>query len=455
MASKFSSNQISFRNLSGNVTVKKFLRSDTRYVQFQLEMLCAAMVPSFPLMASTQPSATAAWRRWRFRGIVLLLVLPVIAAYALVTAGNARADGSGPSPDPSADALAAAGGQVAPAPSQAQASTDQAAEAAAGTAQQARNVVVSIRIDSPGDDGDIAQANTAASNADAANAASTAQGNGPGGDVASSLEAAAQQAANAVASSTQQAQNIVISIRINSPGNNGAIGQTNSSTATANAGNTASTRQGLPAEAAADASAAADGTYGSGAAAAPQASTGPAATAASGPKTVLPRLIATRPSLSAPVGAPAIRPAAHRRGGQSAAARPDDNAPASGAVSSGERHSVSAPRDVASAPSAAAPSRTRTVLSPSAAKPVSTHSVSAPAPAPKQNSGPKGIRHQAASWLSSLGHKATVQQEKGQSISQPVLLTLIALLIALPVLLCSTYAPGRLRGLSTREWIHR
>src|SRR5712691_10717616 len=100
--------------------------------------------------------------------VVLLAFLDV-----LVATGNARADGGVPAPDQAASgALEAAanaagtgdppiplGGQTLdPAPSadqarpQQQAATDQAATSnAAAAQQQPRNVVISIRIDSPGD----------------------------------------------------------------------------------------------------------------------------------------------------------------------------------------------------------------------------------------------------------------------------------------------------------------
>jgi hypothetical protein len=411
-------------------------------------------------MASMQPSAIAAWRRWRFRGIVLLLVLPVFAAYALAMAGNARADGSGPSPDPSAGALEAATGQAE------QASTDQAANAAAEAAQEARNVVVSIRVDSPGDDGAVSQANTTSSQAGATNGASTAQGQGAGGDDgASSLEAATQQAANAVAAAAQQAQNIVISIRINSPGDNGSIGQSNSSSATANAGNTAATNQGMPAGSAQAGSGDDVGSDDAGSAAAsgaaPQApaapapgSSQPAAAAAAGPRTVLARLIPTRPSHSQPAGAPAIRPAAHK-GGPSATPRQDEDSTTSGKASGSDGGFATAPRDFASAPSTAAPPTTRTVWSPAKAAGASSNSAPAEAQAPKQNGGFGGIRERAASWLSNLGHTATVQRDETQSGPDPVILTLIAVLVAIPLLLLSAFAPDRLRALSPRTWIHR
>jgi hypothetical protein len=84
-----------------------------------------------------------------------------------------------------------------------------------------------------------------------------------------------------------------------------------------------------------------------------------------------------------------------------------------------------------------------------------SHSVPARARAPQQNGGFGGIGERTASWLSNLGHTATVQQDEAQRVTDPVILTLIALLVAIPLLLLSTYGPDRLRALSPRAWIHR
>jgi uncharacterized protein (UPF0333 family) len=418
------------------------------------------MVASFPHMASTQPTATAPWRRWRFRGIVLLLVLPVVAAYALVMTGNARADGPGPSPGPSADALGTAGGQAV---SDAQATTDQAANAAADAAQEARNVVVSIRVDSPGDDGDISQANTATAGAGATNDASTAQGQGGdpgnGGDVASSLEAAAQQAANAVASAAQQAQNIVISIRINSPGDNGSIGQSNTATANGSAGNTAATNQGSgaassQAEPANTVDSSSDPVGSVPAQSTPNASpaSSPAAAApvSSGPRTVLPRLIATRPSHEGLARPPAIRPAA-RRAGVNTASPVHESESASPTDVSGSSWGNQAPAgsDTPRGSAAADAETHQQVSTPVNPSRHSTNSSSSLRP----GHGSMGIGDSAASFLRGLGQTAKTQQASGEDISNSVFLALIALLVALPLLLLFRY-PDRLRALR-RTLIHR
>src|SRR4029079_10699490 len=176
------------------------------------------------------------------RRVVLLLVVPAVALCALTLAGNARADGSPLGPSAAAPSGAAQGSSTA--------GTDQVALAGANaTQEQPSNVVNSVRVDSPGGDGAITQANAAQAQVAAANGSATAQGGGsgssPGADDGAQLDAATQQVASAVASAVQQgAQNIVIEIRINSPGDNGPISQTNTANAGAGAVNASQTSQG-------------------------------------------------------------------------------------------------------------------------------------------------------------------------------------------------------------------
>jgi hypothetical protein len=109
------------------------------------------------------------------------------------------------------------------------------------TQQQPTNVVVSIRIDSPGDNGPISQTNVAVGSANGANDASTSQGGAPGG---AGQDASTNQEAGANTSVTQdQAGNLVVTVRINSPGNNGPVSQTNAAAGTSNAQNTSETSQ--------------------------------------------------------------------------------------------------------------------------------------------------------------------------------------------------------------------
>lgn len=113
------------------------------------------------------------------------------------------------------------------------------------TQQQPTNLVISIRINSPGDDGPISQANIVVAGASGANAASTGQGSGGSGQNASTE----QQAAANTTVTQDNAGNLVVVVRINSPGNNGPVSQTNAAAGTSNAQNTSSTTQGQQSEA--------------------------------------------------------------------------------------------------------------------------------------------------------------------------------------------------------------
>jgi hypothetical protein len=129
------------------------------------------------------------------------------------------------------------------------ATTEQAAGAAASaTQQQPTNVVVTVRINSPGDDGPISQTNVVVAGSNSSNAASTTQGDVPSAGAAPAQNAATGQEAGATATATQDAAgNLVVVVRINSPGDNGPISQTNAAVAGANAANTSTTNQGQPA----------------------------------------------------------------------------------------------------------------------------------------------------------------------------------------------------------------
>ena len=119
-------------------------------------------------------------------------------------------------------------------------------EAAAETSvtqQQPTNVVISIRIDSPGDNGPVSQTNIAVGSANGTNDASTGQGGGASGGAGQ--DASTNQQAGANTTVTQdQAGNLVVTVRINSPGDNGPVSQTNAAVGNSNAQNTSETSQG-------------------------------------------------------------------------------------------------------------------------------------------------------------------------------------------------------------------
>ena len=365
----------------------------------------------------------------RLRRVLFLLVIPALALCALALAGNARADGSTSPPDPSAAAPSGA------APDSSSATTDQGALAGANaTQQQPSNVVNSTRVDSPGDNGAITQTNTAQGQAAAANGSATTQAGGSpsspgggGGDQGSQLDAATQQAAAAIASAIQQgAQNIVIQIRINSPGDNGPINQTNTANAGAGAVNASQTSQGSGADAAAptreDGSTPDSGSPASGA-------TPPAAPAeppASAPAAELRQAYATTAPTRPRVESQQTR---HEHAAAAGSTRP----PAAGA----HRGQLQV------APAQAVPTRT-------AAAPVSTidpHPASRAA-APMQHgaaAAASGVRS-AARVFNRIAGPAPVAAESLDQVSNAVVLTLVALIVGVLFFVAYTYAPPALRA---------
>ncbi len=139
--------------------------------------------------------------------------------------------------------LAAAGAALADdlAPGQAAATGQQAIANGVATQTGPTNMVVSVRINSPGANGPISQSNVTVVTVGATNGSATSQGaSGPDG----AQQAATGQNAGATGEGTQsQPSNIVISIRINSPGNDGPISQTNVVAVGVSAGNASSTDQ--------------------------------------------------------------------------------------------------------------------------------------------------------------------------------------------------------------------
>jgi hypothetical protein len=119
-----------------------------------------------------------------------------------------------------------------------------------------KNTNVSVRVLSPGDGGSVAQSNTAASTANAGNAASTSQqgaqtaGGSSCGCGGSPVQQAKQTAGTAQDSAALSAaaqihpSNVNAPVRVLSPGNDGSVDQSNTVASTANAGNTAGTTQG-------------------------------------------------------------------------------------------------------------------------------------------------------------------------------------------------------------------
>ena len=133
---------------------------------------------------------------------------------------------------------------------------DQGALAFALTAQTgASNENAPVRVLSKGDGGDVEQSNVASSDATAGNANYTGQtadqeqsGDsckcGSGGDQLIGQSADSEQDAAALAATSQEhPSNTNVSVRVLSPGSNGAVTQTNEATSNANAGNLNVTEQ--------------------------------------------------------------------------------------------------------------------------------------------------------------------------------------------------------------------
>jgi hypothetical protein len=377
------------------------------------------------------------------------LLLPALAY--LVLAGPARGDGGLLAAQPAAsggalrsalDATSApsgASGELAlysaptgassppaPAPGQ-QAATDQNAGANAAVGQQQpRNIVVSVRINSPGNDGPINQTNLAAGSASGTNTAASNQGAAGAGQPGSQGAETSQTAGSNAVVEQDDAGNIVISIRINSPGNNGAVNQTNTTIAVSNSGNVSITDQGS------------DLTGGS----------NPAPTAL---RTAIPARHAERSWASAK--------AAPARGRH----------PASSPTS---QHAVPAARP---APKAIAPANAeapRTAQAPSTAPATTAESrVTQPEPPRRAAPGTSKPRHRgtierlagpavaavpnkAVDLLGRLPSPAVKSASRSQDVSSAVVLTLIAVLGALALLVGARYLPTATRLLPPRKWRH-
>ena len=128
-----------------------------------------------------------------------------------------------------------------------QTSADQAATAASAASQsQPVNVVIEIRINSPGDNGPVTQKNTTVAAGGAANGASSAQsstGSGSAPQTASQQAATGQNAAGTAAAAQDQPANTVVSVRNGSPGKNRSVSQSNTGASAGTAENQAATQQ--------------------------------------------------------------------------------------------------------------------------------------------------------------------------------------------------------------------
>ena len=155
----------------------------------------------------------------------------------------ANANGTGQSAE-----QAAAGGSGTQAVGQEADSKQQAAAASAAEQKGAENTNISVRVLSPGNDGNVTQSNTVASKATAANINLTGQNagqaGGSGGTQAIGQDADNDQSATALSAAKQDgATNRNIPVRVLSDGYGGDVTQTNSVDSSASAGNLNATKQ--------------------------------------------------------------------------------------------------------------------------------------------------------------------------------------------------------------------
>ena len=144
----------------------------------------------------------------------------------------------------------------------AQAQSVQGVEQVAGTGQSASssasstqtnpsNSNISVRIFSPGDNGNVSQSNDSVAGSIAGNAAKTdqavsqSQGGGGGEQAVGQVAETIQKAKSQAESKQEKPSNSNISVRIHSPGDDGDVEQSNNSAAGSAAGNLAHTSQGV------------------------------------------------------------------------------------------------------------------------------------------------------------------------------------------------------------------
>jgi hypothetical protein len=264
------------------------------------------------------------------------------------------------------------------------------------------------------------------------NDASSAQP--PGSEEASSLEAATQQAATAVAGATQNnVQNIVVIIRINSPGDD-VISQNNTANAGAVATNTSTTQQGGgatgptdPPDSATSTGARAEGTP-------PTATPGrgepPVTTSAAAPAL---RVATAGPERARPRVTAVQRPKRDRDGGSHKAA--GASAPAQVGTGSKPSRSAAAPQ-VAPRQAAAAAQRSASAPSARSSRPSVTS-----VPARIGQAAAMRVGAGAAHFIGSLAPRSARPADEFDPVSTAVVMTLLAVMLVVLLGVGSTYLP--------------
>ena len=165
------------------------------------------------------------------------------------SAGNANWTGQTAEQDQAGSSCCGSGGEQVIGQS---ADSEQDAAALSATEQdRPSNENVSVRVLSPGDDGDVSQSNEASSNAEAGNLNATTQaadqtqgessckcGGGSGEQVIGQSADSEQSAASIAATKQEKPSNSNITVRVLSPGDGGSVSQSNAATSSASAGNT-------------------------------------------------------------------------------------------------------------------------------------------------------------------------------------------------------------------------
>ena len=387
---------------------------------------------------ATESTQGLGGRRARLMAGALVAFLSVFI-YAVAAPGHARAAGPVSAPVPAipgvSDATAGAAGadepaltslapSGEPAPTDQTASTQQSASSAASAVQQQpQNIVISIRINSPGNDGPITQINASVGAAGSSNGSATGQSAGSGagtGQQGGNQDASTSQTADSNASSVQnQPQNTVISIRINSPGDSGAIVQQNLTVSISSSGNVSITgQQQGPPEVSADDS-------------------GTKALLTASPRNHGTRQIKASGGTSSAKAAPPSAPKT-----STAAAEPSNaGSKPTGAWHAATSTSMPAAHQVVSATKAVSHTLVAT-----------THRL-----VPRQMAGAArhlaAVPHNAADVLRNLAPRPPVQaSDDGQNVSSAVMLTLVAVLGAFAVLIASTLMGRAPQVVSRWNW---
>jgi hypothetical protein len=363
---------------------------------------------------------TKTLRRGAFRRRLWALPLVFVLFFA-VLAGSALAATDEPSTAATAEpAPPIAAGQTA--------ATDQAANSSASAPQQQpRNIVVIVRVDSPGDDGGVTQTNVSVAGSGASNDGSTSQSAADG--AAPAQDASTSQDASSTATASQdQAGNIVVIVRVNSPGDDGPISQTNTSAAGSSASNTSSTDQASSTGAGENGAAGGTGTPNDASRDTPAPIGPPAQQQSEAPTPPAPAATSSRRGL---VDLPAPTRSRHAKPASHAAA------PKAGPVATRTLSPDAAP----TAP--AATERTTGILRPQTWR-------EGRAPAARRD---RGLSERAAGLLNTFApsRPQLPAGEGSKDVSSAVLITLLAVLGGAFLLAGSTYAPARRRVRNLRS----